>query len=188
MFRSFKTEMVFRAVAMIIAGIVLILFPAATQKTIAYVIAGVLAIYGILRVLRYFGIIGGNRQETGGLKEYASPMDLITGILLILCAALLTKVLMAFIPIVLGIIVLISGLIKLEQAVELIRSGYGNWIGIMALAVVTIIVGVLSIFNPFDTNNILLRVIGAGLTFGGITDLIATGYVSGKFKDIDDNF
>ena len=35
MFRKFKTEMVFRSVVMIIAGIILIMFPAATQKTIA---------------------------------------------------------------------------------------------------------------------------------------------------------
>lgn len=188
MFRKFKTEMVFRSVVMIIAGIILIMFPAATQKTIAYVIAGALAVYGILRILRYFGIIGNRESEIGGLKEYASSMDLVTGILLIVFAALVAKVLIAFIPVVLGIVVLFSGLVKLEQAVELIRSQRGNWLGIMILAVVTIIVGVLSIFNPFATNNILLQVIGAGLAFGGITDLIATGYVSGKFKDMDDDF
>lgn len=183
MFKKFKSDMVLGSIAMIIAGIVLIIFPSQTQSTIAYIISGVLVVCGVLRILRYFGVLGKGTSEVNGLKAYASPMDLVTGILLIVFAALVAKVLIAFIPIVLGIVVLISGLIKLEQAVELIRSGNGSWIGIMILAVITIVVGLLAVFNPFATNNILLQVIGAGLTFGGITDLIATGYMAAKFRD-----
>lgn len=180
MFTKFKTEMVFRSIAMIIAGIVLLLFPEATQNTIAYVISIILVICGILKIISYFRRAPG---KVGELNEYASPMDLVVGILFIVLAALVAKVLLSIIPIVLGLVVLVSGLIKLEQAVELIRAKQGNWVGIMVLAVVTVIVGLLAICNPFKTGSVLLRVIGIGLAFGGITDLIATGYVSGKLKD-----
>lgn len=188
LFTKFRTEMVFRSIVMIIAGVVLVIFPSATQNTIAYAIAIVLVICGLLRILRYCGVIGRSKNDTAyGLNEYASPMDLVTGILMIVFAALVAKVLISFIPVVLGIVVLISGLIKLEQAIELCRSHRGNWIGVLIMAAVTIIVGLLAVFNPFETGNILLRVIGIGLAFGGITDLIATGYVSNKLKSMQDD-
>lgn len=184
MFTKFKTEMVFRSVVMIIAGVVLLLFPEATQNTIANIIAIVLVICGILRIISYFRKAPG---KVGGLNEYASPMDLVVGILFIVLAALVAKVLISIIPIILGLVVLISGLIKLEQAVELIRAKQGNWVGIMVLAIITVVVGLLAICNPFETGSMLLRVIGIGLAFGGVTDLISTGYVSRKLKDLDDD-
>lgn len=188
LFTKFKTEMVFRSIVMIIAGVVLVIFPSATQNTIAYVISIVLVICGLLRILRYCGVIGHSKRTSEyGLNEYASPMDLVTGILMIIFAALVAKVLISFIPVVLGIVVLISGLVKLEQAIELCRSHRGNWIGIMIMAAITIVVGLLAVFNPFETGNILLRVIGIGLAFGGITDLISTGYMSNIFKDLQDD-
>lgn len=188
LFTKFRTEMVFRSVVMIIAGVVLVIFPSATQNTIAYAIAIVLVICGLLRILRYCGVFGRSKNNSEyGLNEYASPMDLVTGILMIVFAALVAKVLISFIPVVLGIVVLISGLIKLEQAIELLRSHRGNWIGVLIMSAITIVVGLLAVFNPFETGNILLRVIGIGLAFGGITDLIATGYVSNKLKSMQDD-
>ncbi|MGN0151973.1 MAG: HdeD family acid-resistance protein [Wujia sp.] len=189
LFTKFKTEMVFRSIVMIIAGVVLVIFPSATQNSLAYAISVVLVICGLLRILRYCGVIGRSKSNTSeyGLNEYASPMDLITGVLMIVFAALMAKVLISFIPVVLGIIVLISGLVKLEQAIELCRSHRGNWIGILVMAIITIVVGLVSVFNPFATGNLLLRVIGIGLAFGGITDLISTGYMSKKFKSMQDD-
>lgn len=181
-FKKLKTEMVFRSVVMIIAGIVLFLFPSTTQNTIANVIAIVLVINGIIKIVGYFraGRAGGD-----GLNEYSS--GLITGILSIVFAVLVSKVLISIIPIILGLFVLISGLIKLEQGIQLIRSKRGNSIWVMILAAITIVVGVLAIFNPFRTGNILLQVIGAGLLFGGVTDLITTGYVARKLKHLQDD-
>ncbi len=188
LFTKFRTEMVFRSIVMIIAGIVLVIFPSATQNTLAYAIAIVLVICGLLRILRYCGVIGRSKADSDlGLNEYASPMDLITGILMIIFAALVAKVLISFIPVVLGIVVLISGLIKLEQAIQLCRSHKGNWIGVLIMSAITIVVGLLAVFNPFETGNVLLRVIGVGLAFGGVTDLIATGYVSNKLKSMQDD-
>jgi uncharacterized membrane protein HdeD (DUF308 family) len=114
-------------------------------------------------------------------------VGLISGILMIVLAALISKVLISIIPVVLGLIVLYSGLVKLDQAIQLIRSKTGSYVGVLLMSVVTIVIGILAIFHPGAINNILLQLIGAGLTFGGITDLISTGYVSSKFKHLRDD-
>ena len=181
-FTKFKSEMFFRSIVMIIAGIILLLFPATTQNTIAYVISVVLVINGIIKIIGYFR---GSGENSEGLNEYSS--GLVVGILYIVFAALVSKILISIIPIILGIFVLASGLIKLDQGIQLIRANRGNAVGVMVMAGITIVAGILAIFNPFSTGNILLRVIGAGLLFGGITDLISTGYVSSKFKHLEDD-
>jgi uncharacterized membrane protein HdeD (DUF308 family) len=80
----------------------------------------------------------------------------------------------------LGIVILINGIVKLQQVAELVRMNEGGWLFIAILAAVNIIIGIVAILNPFDTANLLIRVIGIGLLYGGITDLIAGGYVSGR--------
>lgn len=172
-----KKGVILRSLVMIAAGITLLLYPEMTSNTIAYIIAIVFVIIGIINIVGYFK---SSTKTEDGLKSYSS--GLIIGILCIVFAALMSRILISIIPVVLGLIVLVSGLMKLQQAVEIIRAGYNGWMGIMIMAVITILVGALAVFNPFKTINLLLRIIGAGLLFGGITDLISTGYMSKKFK------
>lgn len=181
-FDELKKGIILRSIVMAVAGITLLLYPEMTQNTIAYIIAVVFVINGIIHIIGYFR--NASKSEDG-FNSYSS--GLVVGILCIVFAALISKVLIRIIPIVLGLIVLFSGLVKLQQAVEIIRMKREGWIGIMIMSVITIIVGLLAVFNPFKTGSLLLRIIGAGLLFGGITDLISTGYISKKFKHLKDD-
>lgn len=177
--KKIKKELVLRSILMIVAGITLLIYPEMTTNTIAYIIAVAFIVLGIINIVGYF------RGEKSGSKSY--KYGLVIGVLLIVFAALLSKLLISLIPVVLGIIVLISGLLKLQQAVELLQAKLDGWKPIMIFAAINIIVGCLAIFNPFKTANFLLRIVGAGLLFGGITDLISSGYVSSKLKKADKN-
>ncbi len=183
-FTKFKTDLVLQSIAMIIIGIVLMFFPGATQNAIAYAISIVLVVCGVIKIINYFRAPS---RTIGGFNEYSSPVELISGILMIVLAALITKVLISIIPVVLGFFVLYSGLIKLDQAIQLIRSKQGGYIVVLVMSIVTMIIGVIAIFHPAAINNILIQIIGAGLTFGGVTDLISTGYISRKFKHLRDD-
>lgn len=174
--KEMNKSMILRSIILIIAGITLLIYPEMTTNTIAYIIAFVFIIAGVVNIVGYFK----DSSETGGYKY-----GLILGIILIVFAALISKILISLIPIILGFIVLFSGLVKLQQAVELLRAKFDGWMPIMIMAVVNILVGCLAIFNPFKTVNFLLRLVGAGLLFGGITDLISTGYISSKTKKSD---
>ncbi|MGN0368040.1 MAG: HdeD family acid-resistance protein [Wujia sp.] len=176
---KFKSDMVFRSIAMIVAGVIIFAFPDSVQRIFAFGIAMVLVIMGAIKILRY---AKNSKSQVGDLNEYESPSTLVTGILLVIFAILVPTVLGSFIPFVLGLIVLISGVLKLAQGIELKKANAGNATGILIMAAISIIVGLLAVCNPFKTVSVLLQIIGAGLIYGGITDLIATGYVSGKMK------
>ena len=168
---KFKTETIFRAILLIIAGGLLFAFPDAAQQTIANVIAIILVILGILRIINYFRM---SRGETtvNGLKEYGSSSDLVIGILLIVLAGVCASILVKFIPVVLGLIVLVSGLLKLEQATTVRRNG-GNATVVFVMALISIVLGIFTVFHPRAVNNIIIQIIGAGLIISGIGDLIS---------------
>ncbi|MBE5945258.1 MAG: DUF308 domain-containing protein [Lachnospiraceae bacterium] len=168
---------VIRSIILIIAGVVLLFYPEMASNTLAYGIAFVFIVMGIVNIVGYF------RQSDKALGGY--DYGLVIGILLIVFALLISKVLISLIPIILGFIVLFSGLMKLQQMCELLRHEVEGWIPVAVMAGVNIIAGCLAIFNPFKTVNLLLRIVGVGLLFGGITDLIASGYVSKKIKTED---
>jgi uncharacterized membrane protein HdeD (DUF308 family) len=167
-----------KSILLIIVGLLLLFKPGMATKTIAYVIAAIFIINGIIHIVGY--IRGMSGDVTDGLKTYSGTGELVIGILSIVFAALIGWVFVSFIPIMLGIVILINGIVKLQHVAELVRMNEGGWMFIAILAVVNIIIGIVAILNPFDTANLLFRVIGIGFLYGGITDLIASGYVSGR--------
>ncbi len=175
LFNKLKTENVLGACAMIVIGVLLFIFPTEVQNLIKNTIAIVLVILGLVKVVKYFrSQHAGNTVD--GLNEYDSPVDLIVGIVLIVLAGVVAWALVKFIPTVLGIIVLVSGLIKLDQAMSLKKSG-GNAGLVMILALISVVFGILCIFHPSFINDILIQLIGVGLIYGGVSDLFTTGYV-----------
>ncbi len=166
-----RTETIFRAIIMVIAGGLLFAFPGAAQQTIANVIAVILIILGIIRLVNYFRMSKGE-STVDGLKEYGATSDLVIGILLIVLAGVCAAILVNMIPVVLGIVILISGLLKLEQGLALKNSG-GNGKFVLIMAIITIVIGLFSIFHPSAVNDFIIQILGAGLIFGGVSDLIS---------------
>lgn len=178
--QRFRTQTLFRAAATIVAGLVLVFFPSMTQKTIAYVLSVILVLIGLFRLLRYF-----HKTDTDGDGdlEYGSPLDLVVGVVLIVLAGLVAKLFISFIPIVLGIFMLICGLLKLEQGITLIKAKSERAKFVMIVAGVTIAIGIFAAFNPFSAGRVLLVILGIGLVFSGITDLIAASFVKHLHDD-----
>jgi uncharacterized membrane protein HdeD (DUF308 family) len=175
----YKQEMV-KSVLLVVLGLLLLFKPGMATKTIAYVIAAIFIINGIIHIVGY--IRGSSGEMSDGTKTYAGVGGLVIGVLSIVFAFMIGWVFVSFIPIMLGIVILINGIVKMNQVMELVKMNEGGWLFIAILAVVNIAIGVVAILNPFDTANLLIRVIGIGFLYGGITDLIAGGYVSGKRK------
>ena len=86
-------------------------------------------------------------------------------------------------PVVLGIGVVLSGILKLQHAFDLKRMGFDTWVRIGLTAAVNIFIGLIVILNPFSTVAWLMRLVGIGFLFSGVTDLITTIYVSKKASE-----
>lgn len=162
------------SVLLVAAGVVLIIWPDLTARTICVALAILLTVAGI-------GLIIENVVKRHFFEDY--PLHIIPGIVLILIGcfvALRYKVIISIIPTVLGFGILVSGIGKIAHGLELrtILPSKGN--GVLIMAAVNILVGLVGIFHPFRVATLVFQMIGAGLVFSGITDLITAVYVAKK--------
>ncbi len=161
----------------ILMGAVLLIFPETTAKTICYATGGAAVVAGLTAVCIYlFRDVSKNTYRN----------DFVSGLVSVLLGVFLfykADLVISLIPFLLGIAVIISGFIKLQNCIDVRRMGYGNGIALFLLSLVNIVLGVILLMDPFGKAIILFRLIGAGLIFSGATDLAATLYMSKKIDN-----
>ena len=86
-----------------------------------------------------------------------------------------------------GLLVLISGCSKLQDVIDMKRMECGNWVGMLILAIVNVIVGIVLVCNPFEAAVLLFRLIGLALIFSGVTDCAVIFYFARKMKHYFDD-
>lgn len=176
MLKNWKVQEIGGAVALLICGLVLLLMPELTLVTIANVIGILVIMIGAFFLIGYF-----LRKELA-----AGNNDLIKG-LVIVCIGIFicvkSELVVSVLPVVLGIGVVLSGILKLQHAFDLKRMRFDTWVRIGLTAAVNIFIGLIVILNPFSTVAWLMRLVGIGFLFSGVTDLITTIYVSKKASE-----
>lgn len=173
MLKEMKWNMLLSAGLYMGLGVILIIFPATTARTICYLIAGIAIVIGLVNLVVYF---------TRNITRNYYRNDFVTGLMLIVLGIFViykVDMVIALVPFIIGLCIIVSGLFKLQGALDVQRMG-GNAVLILGLAVVNVVVGVLMVINPFDSALLLYRLLGVGLLFSGLTDLASTLYLSKK--------
>ncbi len=150
-----KNSAIAGAALCIVLGLLFILFPAVSAKLVCYILVGVLAIAGVRFLLLYF---------RSCLLSFF-PSELLLGLLMLALA------------------LVFSSFIKLCHAFELKRAGWNGWVSVLVLALVGLAFGILMLINPFKVASTVMILIGAGLVYSGITDLIAIGFIARQLRD-----
>lgn len=157
-----KLFLLLRAAALILGGLLLILYPTSTLATAATILGVALVVYGAVSLVSYFF----NRQEARSLTLIAGVAAVIFGIVVLARPSLVIN----FFPTVGGVLIIVAGVWQVLSALDLRRAG-GAWKLPLVLAVVTVILGAVILFNPFGTMALLVRLLGAALLFIGVTGL-----------------
>lgn len=174
--KQLKWNLILLAVIFIALGIVLILWPGATMKTICYLLAAMLLAIGVVSLINYL-----RKDISGIIYRY----DLVVGLCAILGGILvIVKVdkLADLIPAVLGFLVTMSGIMKMQNSVDMLRLGHGTWHVAFAMAIVNIVAGIVLLMNPFEAAQILIMCLGIALVYSGITDLYVTISISRRLS------
>ena len=168
MLKELKWEAILTGVLYILLGIVALLIPETMQKTLGYLIGIVLIVAGLISIICYL---------LRDARENYYHNEFVFGILgIVLGAVVLYKVeiVISLIPFILGVLVLCSGCSKLQDAIDLKRLGYGSWLGLLIVAAINIILGVVLI--------LLFRVLGVVLILSGAGDCFSTIYFARKLR------
>lgn len=175
--KQLKWNLIAIAVAFIALGVILIIYPTEVMTTACYMIAALLIIIGVISLVNYL-----RKDITGLIYRYDLVVGLssiLGGILIIVKIDDLTKL----IPVVLGFLVTISGILKMQNSVDMLRLGNGTWHVAFGLAIVNIIFGIVLLINPF-AEELLITLMGVALIYSGLTDMFVTIVISKKLSEM----
>ena len=156
-------------IIMIAAGAFCFINPGQTFMTMAFVIGTVMALCGIIHVLAY--VIGRTPHGKGDNNGWILIDALLTLLLGILVLFNQLTVDMA-IPMVFGMWVLVSGLLRLEAASRIDRQRKpGNFKAALITGVFTVVMGLLGFINPFVTYVSIIPILGFFMLIQGINSI-----------------
>lgn len=172
--KIFKSSLI-SSVGLSILGILLIFESEATIVSISYIIGGILIAMGVLGIMRYF------------YSEINNLMDIIYGVVTVilgLVVILNPQAIASIIPFIIGILIIISSVTKLQYALTLNKYKNPLWKTTLIISIITLIFGLVLIFNPFAGAVFITKLVGALILLYGILDIISTMTIKKTFKQI----
>lgn len=146
-----------------VLGVLLIAFPQNMLAYTALFIGGALIACGIFAIISYISKKGFTLTLTLGI------LSVVGG--LIICLAY--RQIMSVMVFILGIYMLVGGVVDLVNSFYVATVKRRSWILTVVLSIASIALGILSITNPFHTQDAIVQFVGAGLLVFAALDLIA---------------
>ena len=72
---------------------------------------------------------------------------------------------------VLSVIICVFGLIKVQDGINLKRFNYDRWFLVLGFAVISVILGIVVLLNPFGTGLLFTRIVGLFFTVDGVLSI-----------------
>jgi uncharacterized membrane protein HdeD (DUF308 family) len=157
----FQKTMLVTSVVYMLLGLLLILWPDQARRVICYLLGAAALLYGGYRIAAYFM----QRQNASGDIRFGVALGIalaVLGLFLLFKADAVATVLAA----VVGVAVIIDSILRLQIALNLRPLG-GGWLPLFITALVTLALGVLLLFNPFQVMRVASVVAGVCLLIDG---------------------
>ena len=160
-FRRVRLDIYLSAILTVIIGVVLILWPLEVTGVICRIFGIILAVMGAVYLFGYFANGNGVFSITGGL------VFLLLGFWIFLRPVSIAR----FVPVFLGVILLVHGVKDFQMALEMKAAGGRVWWITIFLSLLNSILGLLCICYSFGVIKFALRVMGFALIYDGISDI-----------------
>ena len=165
------------AIIYIILGIIMIVYPNATMVMFCYVLSIVTGVLGLINIISYF-----RRNVIESLYKY----DFANGIMLLFISIILvvkSDKIVELIPVILGLLVFASGVIKLQHALDLKKIQFSGWLYVLIIAFLCLSIGAVCILQPAFIAETIVTILGISYLFCGITDVVTIILLAKKMKD-----
>lgn len=176
---SFKRDYILIAAGFILLGVLFLVFPDTSSKIICYTAGGMVCLVGLVKVIEYF-------RTPVSLTNYS--LSLVMGLTAVGAGVFVIvkpELLLAVLPTVLGVAVILDGMIKLQNTLDMLRLKDRHWWLTLIVAAVTLGLGVTLILNPFKAAQVLTKFTGIALIATGICDLVALVGLSYRLSSME---
>ena len=173
----FSTVVVSTIAAVFIAVAVLVLFvPRVEVKDICYFICGFVVILGIYMIVRYFMTAGYEKLNEYGFSEG------VLFVLLGICGLVSAERIAASFLTALGLLLLLSGVIKLQYALDLKCMEDKAWAGFFVVTIILLGCSVSVILKPFEDMDFYQKYTAYILLVDGIVEIVNIFYLNFRTK------
>lgn len=152
-FRKMQGSYIVMAVAYVVFGLSLLIKPELSTTVICYAIGAVCVIYAVANLIKYF---------TGSMNRmYIEPDFVLSVIICVFGIVTIVRpsVIISILPFIVGIVLVFSGLIKVQDGINLKRFNYDRWFLVLGFAVISVILGIVVLLNPFGTRSFFTRMV-----------------------------
>ncbi len=175
---SLKWSAILEAALYVILGLAAIFATDAAMVLVAQIIGWSMILAGAVMIVIYL--------IRDAAKNYYRN-DFLHGMIFIVLGIVVLKqpaIVINFFPTILGALVVISGCIKLQNAIDLKRWNDSKWIGMLVTSVVNIILGGILIVKATTVATVMFVVLGIVLIICGVTDIIITFAMFRKIRNM----
>lgn len=162
MTNPFQKAMLATSIVYMVLGLLLIIWPDQARQIICYALGAAALLYGAYRIIDYFA----RRQQAEGGVQFGVALGIacvVLGLFLLFKANTVVAVLAAII----GVAVVIDSILRLQISLNLRRMTKSGWIALFVTALLTLVFGILLLFNPFTAVKVATVVAGASLLADG---------------------
>lgn len=177
--KFFRSSLV-SSITLFVLGILIIFKSEVTIIAISYLVGGVLIALGAFAIIQFIKNI-----EISGKND----LDILYGVVTIILGLLIVKnpkLIASVLPIIIGVAIIINSSTKLQYAFELKKENNQQWKTTMIISIISVICGVILLFNPFKGAVIITQTIGIFIIIYAVLDIVSTYIIKKNAKYIHD--
>ena len=167
------------SILMIVLSLCLIFKPVKSIETFVLLFSIIMLVNGVIGVVTYFTIESDERLFSFDLLSGIT--NIIAGVLVFIYRSSLVEVF----PIMLGIYVIVSNLLKMQISINLSTIPESNWVLLVIMSILNMIIGILLITNPFESIITITTLCGIFLLVSEVISLVEEIYVLIKIKKFE---
>ncbi len=153
----------------IIVGVLLLINPVGFTSGIIIAFGIVMMLMGVAKIVKYFRTDAEEAAVEGALAK--GIMIAVLGAVCTFRSAWLIST-FSLITVLYGVLILVAGIVKLQNSVDMVRAGHKYWFVALIGALLTLLFASLILFNPFASTAILWTFIGVTLIVEAVVDVI----------------
>ena len=175
--KNLKLNFILASILYLVLGLVLLIWPAASSLALCRLLGAALLLYGLFNLVGFF--LRDSGMGAFRLELFLGVVATGVGIFFLVQPRLV----LSFLPIVMGVYVVIDSAVALKRTLELYRMEYHRWWLSLVLALVGIVLGLVLVFRPFAVTTTFFRLVGVVFLYLGISDFWSLWRVTSLVRD-----
>ena len=179
--KNLKLNFILASILYLVLGLVLLIWPAASSLALCRLLGAAMLLYGLFNLVGFF--LRDSGMGAFRLELFLGVVATGVGIFFLVQPRLV----LSFLPIVMGVYVVIDSAVALKRTLELYRMEYHRWWLSLVLALVGIVLGLVLVFRPFAVTTTFFRLVGVVFLYLGISDFWSLWRVTSLVRDLRKN-